>query len=53
MYELIYDILPIGQAFQISENACAHPARLPAFSLLLTLITSAAGAILFRRKDLK
>ena len=53
VYELIYDILPIGQAFQISENACAHPARLPIFSLLLTLVTSAAGAILFRRKDLK
>ena len=53
VFELIYDILPIGQAFQISENACAHPARLPIFSLLLTLVTSAAGAILFRRRDLK
>ena len=51
--EVIYDILPTGQAFQISENECAHPARLPAFSLLLTLVTSAAGAILFRRRDLK
>ncbi len=51
--EVIYDILPTGQAFQISENECAHPARLPAFSLLLTLVASAAGAILFRRRDLK
>ena len=51
--EVIYDILPTGQAFQISNNECAHPARLPAFSLLLTLVTSAAGALLFRRRDLK
>ena len=51
--EVIYDILPTGLAFQISNNECAHPARLPAFSLLLTLVTSAAGAILFRRRDLK
>ncbi|MDO5322530.1 MAG: ABC transporter permease subunit [Clostridia bacterium] len=51
--EVIYDVLPTGQAFQISNNECAHPARLPAFSLLLTLVTSAAGAILFRRRDLK
>ena len=51
--EVIYDVLPTGQAFQISNNECARPARLPAFSLLLTLITSAAGAILFRRRDLK
>lgn len=51
--EVIYDILPTGQAFQISNNECAHPARLPAFSLLLTLATSAAGALLFRRRDLK
>ena len=51
--EVIYDVLPTGQAFQISNNECARPARLPAFSLLLTLVTSAAGAILFRRRDLK
>ena len=51
--EVIYDVLPTGQAFQISNNECARPARLPAFSLLLTLVTSAIGAILFRRRDLK
>ena len=51
--EVIYDILPTGQAFQLSNNECARPARLPAFSLLLTLVTSAAGALLFRRRDLK
>lgn len=51
--EVIYDILPTGQAFQISNNECAHPARLPAFSLLVALVTSAAGALLFRRRDLK
>ena len=51
--EVIYDVLPTGQAFQISNNECARPARLPAFSLLLTLVASAAGAILFRRRDLK
>ena len=51
--EVAYDLLPTGQAFQISNNECAHPARLPAFSLLLTLATSAAGALLFRRRDLK
>ena len=51
--EVIYDVLPTGQAFQISNNECAHPARLPAFSLLVALVTSAAGAILFRRRDLK
>ena len=51
--EVIYDVLPTGQSFQISNNECARPARLPAFSLLLTLVTSAAGALLFRRRDLK
>ena len=51
--EVIYDILPTGQAFQLSNNECVHPARLPAFSLLLTLVTTAAGALLFRRRDLK
>lgn len=51
--EVIYDVLPTGQAFQISNNECAHPVRLPIFSLLLTLVTSTAGALLFRRRDLK
>ena len=51
--EVIYDILPTGQAFQISNNECAHPARLPAVSLLVALVTSAAGALRFRRRDLK
>lgn len=51
--EVAYDLLPTGQAFQICNNECAHPARLPVFSLLVTLVTSAAGAMLFRRRDLK
>lgn len=51
--EFAYDLLPFGQAVQLSNNNAERMERFPALSLLVVLTTSAAGMVLFRKRDLK
>lgn len=51
--ETLFDLLPTGQSLQYMRADVAHPIRLPLYSLAVAAAFSAAGAALFRKKDLK
>ncbi len=51
--ETIFDLSPVGQSLQYLWLEAADPARLALYSLGITAVATAAGAALFRRKDLK
>jgi hypothetical protein len=53
VYEFLYDFLPGCQMRQIAEQNPENPERLPLYSLLITVVTTACGIFFFRRKDLK
>lgn len=50
---LIYDILPSGQATQLIMGELHEPALLPLYSAGVIAAATAAGGLIFRRKDLK
>ena len=51
--ELLQDLNPTGQAVQICAMNCTDPVRIVLCDVLIILLTSLAGAVLFRRMDLK
>lgn len=53
VYELLADLLPAGQASQISNFECERLARFPALSILLIVVTSVIGWLGFRKRDIK
>ena len=53
IYELIADILPTGQAIQMNNLEFERSARWPAFSLIMLIITTVAGYIPFRKRDIR
>ena len=55
IFKFLYDFMPSGQIFQIAGTNIVpdNIERFPLYSLLIIAITTAFGALLFRRKDLK
>lgn len=54
IYEALYDILPTCQAARLQEDDMPeNPAVIPLWSSAVIVVTTAAGAFIFRRKDLK
>ena len=53
LYQFIFDLLPSGQSVQYCSLQFSDPVRLMGLSAAVTAAFSAAGAALFRRKDLK
>ena len=53
VYQLLYDVLPTSQTFQLSRAETETPWLLALWSLLFTVFITAAGLCLFRRKDIK
>lgn len=56
IYEFLYDFLPNGQIAQIADMESTTAGKIELFSLYslsLITVTTAAGIILFRKKDLK
>lgn len=53
VFTFLYDFLPGGQAIALSSMEVASPYRLMAYSLAISLVSSAVGGFFFRRKDLK
>lgn len=49
----VYDILPSGQIMQLAVGNAHNPELMPLYSLGVFAVTTAAGALIFRRKDLK
>lgn len=53
IYQFFYDLLPGGQVFQLASLEVLHPFRIAALSLSITVLSGAAGAFCFNRKELK
>lgn len=49
----VNDILPSGQLIQIESNELHNEYAMPLYSLGVLTVTTAAGSVLFRKKDLK
>lgn len=52
-YEFLRDLLPTGQSIQYSVQNVENALRLMGLSAAVTAVFTAAGAVLFRKKDLK
>lgn len=53
IYEFLNDFLPGGQVVQCASMEAKNPQILPVYSIIIFVITTSAGIIIFRRKDLK
>lgn len=54
IYEALYDILPTCQAARIQlDDMPESPAVIPLWSSAVIILTTACGAVFFKRKDLK
>lgn len=53
VYEFIYDLLPTGQLMQMYILDFDRCARWPIFSIVFSMLITAVGYIMFRRKDIK
>ncbi|MCQ4637714.1 ABC transporter permease [Anaerovorax odorimutans] len=53
VYETVLEILPTGQALEYASMGAAHTWRMSLYSLAITVITTGAGILVFRRKDIK
>lgn len=53
VYQFLYDLLPAGQAVQYTTLGFTDPARLMGLAAAVCAVFSAAGAALFRKKDLR
>lgn len=53
IYQFFLDFFPSGQAMQVASLEAAHPVWMIVYSVIITVVTNAAGVFFFRRKDLK
>lgn len=53
VYEFLYDFLPTGQSVQYSNMSAVHLWQMPLYSILTAVVTTVAGAAVFKRKDIK
>ncbi len=51
--QFLINFLPTGQALQLTNMQVIHTWLLPLYSLLITIITTFSGMLLFNKKDLK
>lgn len=53
VYEFLLDFLPTGQGLTLWQLEAGHPVRMLVSSAAITLVTTAGGIVLFRRKNIK
>ena len=53
VYQFLYDLLPTGQSLQYAMLSFTNPAKLMGLAAAVCAVFSAAGAALFRKKDLR
>lgn len=51
--EFFYNLLPPSQAIQYASRQSQNLGRMPLYAMTVILLSTAAGLLLFRRKDLK
>lgn len=51
--QIFYDINPGGQGIQCASLAAVHIERLPVYSLIIVILTTEAGVVFFKRRDLR
>lgn len=52
-YQFLHDLMPTGQAMQISNQSAPHPWLMQLYALLIVLAATGGGIFFFRKKDLK
>ncbi|WP_310603679.1 ABC transporter permease subunit [Anaerosporobacter sp.] len=53
VYEFLFDFIPTGQTIQFSAMTAVHLWEMSLYSLLIVVTTTFAGAMIFRKKDIK
>lgn len=53
VYQFIVDFWPMGQGMQISNQEVTHPWQMGLYSVVLVILSTAAGIACFRKKDIK
>mgnify|MGYP005771248435 CR=1 FL=1 len=53
VYEFINDFLPGGQSVQTANMSTKHPEIFILYSSVILVVTTSAGALIFRKEDLK
>lgn len=53
VYEFIYDLIPVGQIIQMQSEEFVPCIQFPVLSAVLIILNTAAGYLLFRKKDIK
>ena len=53
MYQILLDLNPAGQMFQLAGRAAPNQKAMPIYSFGLFIVFTAAGIVLFQKKDLK
>ena len=53
IYEWIADILPTGQTIQLNNMECERAARWPVLSVIMLLVSTFAGYLPFRKRDIR
>ncbi len=53
IWQTALDAMPVGQGFELASRTAPYPQRMGLYSLIVIALSNAAGAIAFRRMDLK
>ena len=53
IYEWIADILPTGQTIQLNNMECERAARWPVLSVIMLVVSTFAGYLPFRKRDIR
>jgi hypothetical protein len=53
VYQVILNILPTGQQIWIADETVTHPVLMCMYSLMIIVVFTGIGLLLFRKKDLK
>ena len=53
VFALLYSLLPSSQVIEFASQQAQDPGRMLLYSLAVIVLTTAAGTLLFRKKDLK
>lgn len=52
IYQFLYDINPGGQSLQFAESSMVHTWQLPVYSLIIVLLTTGIGVMIFKKKNI-